>query len=152
MWFTVLLTLLTACGPVPAPSDAVFITKAPKLEIVKDKDGYLVLAGNLERLFLDRVSDRGRVTGSCRITFSDNTYACPSRNYLLKTFGPWFITTLEGIGCRKYSSTNDCDKFAMAYRLLTCFAHLREETKAQSPAVGIIWYINKGNTSISSLI
>lgn len=72
--------------------------------------------------------------------YSDETYAIPTRRWLLEDFWAWFYERRLELGLMKWTRNNDCDNFARAYAQYAADCHALTSDQTEGLAVGEFYY------------
>lgn len=70
----------------------------------------------------------------------DSSYGCPTKDWLLKKFYPWFKETRWQNDISRWTRKNDCDNFAAAFHVYAQDAHALTTQGDEGLAVGIFCY------------
>lgn len=71
---------------------------------------------------------------------SDETYACPTLQWLTGDFWTWFKSKRWELGLTTWKRNNDCDNFARAYAQYAADCHALTTDAAEGLAVGEFYY------------
>jgi hypothetical protein len=72
--------------------------------------------------------------------FSDDSFAIPTKRWLLEDFWVWFYERRLELGLMKWTRNNDCDNFARAYAQYAADCHALTSNQTEGLAVGEFYY------------
>jgi len=73
-------------------------------------------------------------------TFGDDSYNCPTEDWLINKFYPYFCSELERLGIIDWSKKFDCEDFSAMYKILSQVCHFNSRGTQDGLAVGAIDY------------